>query len=75
MSTADDLAAAAASAAQKARSVSADGQTVTRNSPADIIEAAKFSGANEALNAVAQGRWPFPRMIIVPPGAGGDSCH
>lgn len=74
MSTADDLNKAVVDSATKARSISADGQTVTRAPTSDAIEAAKFQGANDAIDAVSQGYWPFARILMVPPGAGGTPC-
>lgn len=71
MATADDLNQAIIDAATKPAQVTADGQSVTRRSPAEIAEAQKALAANEAVKNVRKGRWPFSALRISPPGAGG----
>lgn len=62
----------------KAASVSNDGVSVSRRSMSDLIAAAKFRGANTALENISNGTHWFSGIRMVPPGAGGtrvsDDC-
>jgi len=59
--------------ALKNQTVSNDGVTVSKFSNADLVQAAKFVGANNALEQIAAGTHWFAGVRMVPPGAGGTS--
>ena len=71
MSTADDLNQAIINAATKAKTVSADGQSITRPSVPEVVAAQQAVAANETVKNIGNGKWPFRAMRINPPGAGG----
>lgn len=59
--------------ALKAASTTNDGVTVSRRTLTDQITAAKFVGANNALDQLVAGTHDFYRVRMNFPGAGGSS--